>query len=128
MNSKQPLIICIDDDIDALKVLTSMLKTEDYNVMCTTDPDVFFEYFKLHEVDLAILDVEIPQKSGYELSDEIRNKPGYPNIPIVFLSAHQNDGDKLQGFFSGANEYLTKPVTRELLLDTVKKLLEHNSQ
>ena len=127
MNSKsKPLIVCIDDDADILRVVARMLQDENFNVMCTTDPDVFFEYFKLHEVDLAILDVEIPQRSGYELSEEIRNKPGYPNIPIIFLSAHESAGDKLQGYFSGANEYLSKPVSRDLLVKTVNDLLNPN--
>jgi two-component system sensor histidine kinase ChiS len=126
MNSEAegPLIIFIDDDVDALKVTTSILRIANYNVMCTTDPEVFFEYFKLHDVALAILDVGIPEKSGYELSEEIRTKPGYPDIPILFLSGRGSAGDRLQGFFAGANEYLSKPVAADLLLKTVEKLLK----
>ena len=120
---KKPLIIYIDDDMDVLQVVSRILKEEGFNVMCTGDPDIFFEYFKLHDVDLAILDAQIPERSGYELSEEIRSKPGYPNIPIIFLSGHSSAGDKLQGFFSGGNEYLTKPVNKELLVSTIHKLL-----
>jgi DNA-binding response OmpR family regulator len=122
MQKKQLLIAMIDDEENFLEMTQAILEEAGYNTFCTTDPDVFLEYFQLHEIDIAIVDVEMPLRNGYELVTELREGGANPELPVIFLSAHRETGDQLQGFYSGANEYLFKPANRFELIETIEKL------
>lgn len=116
----------IDDDADFLEACTAILRSEGYNVECTTDPQVFKSYFDVHpKPRVAILDVEMPEISGFELAESIRARQSTENIAVIILSAHREAGDQLRGFFNGANEYLFKPVGKHQLVETVRKVIEN---
>ena len=73
--------------------------------------------------DLLILDVMLPGLDGFEICSRLRNEPPTARLPIIMLSAKGQETDRETGLKVGANEYLTKPVNRELLLETISKLL-----
>lgn len=122
-----PVIAMIDDETDFLEIASGILTAKGYITMCTTDPEIFLEYFKHHDINLAILDVEMPGKTGFDLVQELRQGGADLNMPVIFLSGHKAPGEQLQGYFSGANEYLFKPVNRQQLVETVAQLLAGTS-
>lgn len=117
-------IVMIDDDADFLEACANILTSDGFHVECTTDPVVFKSYFDTSRLpDVAILDVEMPETSGFELADFIRTKTKAGNMAVVILSAHREAGDQLRGYFSGANEYLFKPVGKHQLVQTLHRIL-----
>lgn len=73
--------------------------------------------------DLLILDVMLPGIDGFEICNRLRNKPETVKLPIIMLSAKGQETDKTTGLEVGANNYLTKPVDRTVLLEKVTALL-----
>jgi len=73
--------------------------------------------------DLLILDVMLPGIDGFEICSRLRNEPQTAKLPIMMLSAKGQESDKTTGLKVGADEYLTKPVDRELLLEKITTLL-----
>jgi DNA-binding response OmpR family regulator len=73
--------------------------------------------------DLLILDIMLPGLDGFEICSQLRQNPPTANLPIIMLSAKGQEADKTTGLKVGANEYLTKPVDRTLLLERVTSLL-----
>jgi len=73
--------------------------------------------------DLVILDVMLPGIDGFEICSRLRKEPGTAGLPVIMLSAKGQDADKTTGLNVGANEYLTKPVDRAVLLEKITALL-----
>lgn len=73
--------------------------------------------------DLLTLDVMLPGMDGFEVCDRLRNDPETANLPVIMLSAKGQDVDKSAGSRAGADEYLTKPVDRAVLIKKVETLL-----
>ena len=73
--------------------------------------------------DLLILDVMLPGLDGFEICNRLRHEPQTVRLPIIMLSAKGQETDKTTGLKVGANEYLTKPVDRVVLLEKVTSLL-----
>jgi DNA-binding response OmpR family regulator len=116
--------ILIADDEPAIRLLiAATLDEPDYVVLEAEDGDQ--AYVLLHEQvpDLAILDVQMPGRTGLELLADIRANPDLQHIPVIVLSAKTQDEDVFNGLLAGADEYMTKPFRPRLLLATVKKLL-----
>lgn len=73
--------------------------------------------------DLLILDVMLPGLDGFEICSRLRSEESTAKLPIIMLSAKGQETDKTMGLSVGANEYLTKPVDRTLLLGTITSLI-----
>jgi DNA-binding response OmpR family regulator len=73
--------------------------------------------------DLLILDVMLPGMDGFEICHQLRQDPQTEKLPIIMLSAKGQEIDKTTGLQVGANEYLTKPIDRALLLEKITSLL-----
>ena len=108
-------ILLVDDNPDLLTLVTDNLRTAGYKSVCTAaDCAAARAAFAAHRPDLMILDINLPDGDGFSLFREIR---GRSDIPILFLSARDADGDRLFGLGLGADDYMTKPfLMQELLL------------
>lgn len=108
-------ILLVDDNPDLLTLVTDNLRTAGYKTVCTAaDCTAARAAFAAHRPDLMILDINLPDGDGFSLFREIR---GRSDIPILFLSARDADGDRLFGLGLGADDYMTKPfLMQELLL------------
>lgn len=116
---QQNTILIADDDNDIRQILEILFSGEGYNVIAAKDGDEALE--KLDDtVDIVILDVDMPGKSGFIISTEIRKKSF---VPILFLTAYSQDSDKTIGYSAGADDYVTKPFSHSELLLKVKALL-----
>ena len=113
------LIMIADDDPDIREVVRILLESEGFRIVEAVDGDDAVSKID-PAIDLYILDVMMPGKSGYQVCRAIR---AASNVPILFLTAKSQDGDKSMGFSSGGDDYLPKPFSYTELTARVKALL-----
>ena len=113
-------ILVVDDEQLLVKGIKFNLENEGYEVEAAYDGAAAVELARNTRYDLIILDVMMPEISGLEACQRIRE---FSNVPIIMLTAKSEDADKLMGFESGADDYLTKPFRPTVLLMRVKSLL-----
>jgi len=113
-------VLVVDDEESILKVIDYALTQEGFDVR--TAPDAEGAEFLLSQiaVDLVILDVMLPSKSGLEIARDLRARS---NIPIIMLSARADEVDRILGLEFGADDYVTKPFSPRELVSRVKAIL-----
>lgn len=99
-------ILLAEDDADIVQLLTLYLENEGWKVYAAPDGAAALELAEKEHIDLAVLDLMMPRMNGYELTRRLRAKS---NLPILILSAKNQDSDKILGLDMGADDYLTKP-------------------
>ena len=109
-------ILIVDDEPVNLQVLVNMLSLQRYTLTRAASGKEALETLRQQSFDLVLLDVMMPHMSGYEVCEEIRLQYPANELPVVFLTARNQIGDLVQGFDTGANDYLTKPVSKNELL------------
>ncbi|WP_232696041.1 response regulator transcription factor [Brevibacillus daliensis] len=113
-------ILIADDDSHILELLRYYLIKEGYQVIAAPDGEVALQLLEQEKVHLAVIDVMMPGKTGWELCREIRTNF---DIPVILLTAKGEIKDKERGFLSGTDDYLTKPFEPTELLFRIKALL-----
>jgi len=116
-------ILVIEDDRSSLTLLTYALGQEGYEVLSASDGITGMKTAQNEHPDLIILDVMLPGLDGYEICRRLRQQPQTASMPIIFLSARADQGDKDVGLRMGANAYLTKPSDPSTILARVETLL-----
>ena len=119
-------IMIIGDDPSVLLGLEAALEEKDYQIITASDGLIGFHDAKKKKPDLLILDIMLPSKSGLEICRDLR-KEGM-TIPILMLTSKTEEADKLSGFDSGADDYVTKPFSILELHARVKALLKRSSR
>ena len=114
-------VLLVEDDPNLGSILQEYLNAKGYDCQLERDGDKGFKAFLAGTFDICALDVMMPIKDGFTLAKEIRNTD--KNIPIIFLSARSLKEDKIEGFQSGADDYLAKPFSMEELLLRIKAIL-----
>lgn len=108
-------ILLAEDDPNLGMLLQEYLIAKNYDVTLAKDGNEGLDIFLSNEIfDMCLLDVMMPKKDGFSLAKEIRLKD--ENMPIIFLTAKSLKEDTIQGFKSGADDYITKPFSMEELL------------
>ena len=113
-------ILVVDDEKTLVKGMKFNLENEGYEVECAYDGAAALDLAREGRFDLIILDVMMPEMDGLEACMKIRE---FSNVPIIMLTAKSEDADKLVGFESGADDYLTKPFNILELKARVRALL-----
>lgn len=116
----QENILVIDDDADLCRLIKNNLEMEGYNVDTAYDGMSGFSKFKSMEYHMVVLDLMLPLKNGYEVLSSIREESC---VPILILTAKDNEGDKVSGLRMGADDYLTKPFSNSEFLARTSALL-----
>jgi len=117
-------ILIIDDESDLVELLKYNLAKEGYNVEFAFNG---FDGIKIAEVvkpDIIILDLMLPDINGYEVCKRIKQDSRLSGVPVIFLSAKQEEVDKILGFEAGAEDYMTKPFSVNELLARVRAILK----
>ena len=112
-------ILIADDNKDIREIVRVLLESEGYNVVEAVDGEDAINKVD-DEIDLIILDVVMPKKTGFKACIEIREKT---SAPILFLTAKSQDSDKYMAFSAGSDDYLSKPFSYTELVSRVKALL-----
>ncbi|UIO42891.1 response regulator transcription factor [Brevibacillus brevis] len=113
-------ILIADDDPHVRELLRFYLAKEGYNVLACVDGEKASQLLEQESVQLAIVDVMMPGKNGWELCREIRE---FYDLPVILLTAKGEVRDKEKGFLAGTDDYLTKPFEPTELLYRIKALL-----
>lgn len=112
-------ILIADDDPVNLQVLTDLLQMNGYQVKSAEDGVKAVKLGLEERFDLAVIDIMMPGMSGYEVCKTLRQKQSPIELPILLLSARNQPGDISAGFEAGANDFVTKPIEREVLLSRI---------
>lgn len=116
-------ILLVEDDPSVLRAISFILEKEGYQVLTAVNGLEGLRKVKEEKPDLLILDVMLPGLDGFEVCHRLRAETQTAQLPILMLSAKGQAADKAMGLQVGANEYLTKPVERSVLLSTIETLL-----
>ncbi|CAD7843152.1 MAG: hypothetical protein [Olavius algarvensis Delta 4 endosymbiont] len=120
-NDGQPLILVAEDDTRIREGLVDLLASEGYRVTAASDGSEAEQRLAEESFSLAILDIMMPGKSGYDLCRDIR--AGGSQMPIIMLTAKGEEIDKVVGLKMGADDYVTKPFGVHELLARVDAVL-----
>ncbi len=123
---KKVNILLAEDDPNLGHLLKSYLAAKDYEPALVTDGAQALKLFRKEKYALCLLDVMMPQMDGFTLAREIRSID--PNIPVIFLTAKNLKQDVIEGFKSGADDYLTKPFSMEELVYRIEAILRRSSR
>jgi class 3 adenylate cyclase/CheY-like chemotaxis protein/DNA-binding SARP family transcriptional activator len=119
----QSLILVVDDQEHNRKLLTDLLGANDFQVVTAVSGTEALEKVKALRPDLVLLDVVMPDLSGYEVCARIRADPGNPVLPVVMVTALDPTEERIKGLQAGADDFLSKPLNKAELLARVKSLL-----
>jgi two-component system, OmpR family, response regulator len=115
-------ILLVEDDPNFGSILKSYLELNDFDVILNTDGKQGLATFRTAPFSICILDVMMPEMDGFTLAREIKSID--PLIPIIFLTAKTLKSDVIEGFRTGADDYITKPFDSEVLIYKIKAILK----
>lgn len=121
--SAKTKILLVDDDVDILDFISYNLHKNGYVVEEAINGLVAIEKTKSFLPDLILMDVMMPVMDGFTACKEIKATPNLEDIPIVFLTAKSEENSELEGFDSGAEDYITKPIKPRILLSRIRAIL-----
>jgi len=119
-------ILLVDDELQILKMVKELLVNEGYkNVDAASGYNEAIELFRAGEYEIVLLDVMLPEGDGFSLFNDFAKIGEKKNrdVPVIFLSARDEDKDRLKGLGLGADDYITKPFLPEELLLRIKAVL-----
>jgi PAS domain S-box-containing protein len=117
-------ILIVDDNRDNLKVLVFILQSAGYTVRPAHSGPVAFSAIEKKHPDLILLDILMPEMSGYEVCEKLKKSPETRDIPVIFISALGHVNEKIKAFSRGAVDYITKPFQEEEVLARVETHLK----
>ena len=117
------LIYIVEDDNDILEVETFALKNSNYEVKGFTNAKDFYAAVEEKVPSLAVLDVMLPDESGYDIVRKLRKNPATKKLPVIMVTAKTAEMDMIKGLDEGADDYIKKPFSIMELITRVKALL-----
>jgi putative two-component system response regulator len=123
-SDKPPVILLADDHAETRAALEYMLRAQGYRVICAEDGDRALMALTEHPVDLALLDVRMPGRSGFDICREIKSNAQTRLIPVVLITGLADPESRVEGIECGADDFIAKPLRREELLARVRALLK----
>lgn len=120
-----PKVLYVEDEIFLAKIVSETLQSRGYEVIMESDGAKVLAKFDVVKPDVCVLDIMLPNKDGFAIADEIREKNS--NIPIIFLTAKSDVGDVVNGFKMGGNDYIRKPFSMEELIVRIENVLKRNN-
>ncbi len=123
-NIVQAKILIVDDDLQMLDILRTFLEPWGFILTLLDNPQHFWTTLEATNPDLLILDIEMPELSGIDLCQVVRNDPHWSKLPVLFLSAHRDIETVTRVFTVGADDYVSKPVLAPELIARILNRLE----
>ena len=118
-------LLIADDEIKIREVIAEYGRINNYSVMEASDGLQAIEMVEKHDFDCVILDIMMPNLDGYTACKRIKE---IKNVPIIILSARQQEDDKLYGFELGIDDYVTKPFSPRELMARIKVVIERSNK
>lgn len=120
--SKAGKILLADDEPDILEIVSYNLTAEGYEVICAKNGNEALQLAKDHVPSMIILDVMMPGKNGIDVCKILRSQPQFKDTVIIFLSALGDEKTEISGLETGADDYITKPISPKVLISKVNAL------
>lgn len=117
-------ILVVDDNIHTQALMMAILEAEQFSVTVANDGQEALDILESRHIDLAVVDIMMPNMDGYELTKILREANN--DLPILMISAKQLPADKKQGFLVGIDDYMTKPFDEEEMILRVRALLRRS--
>ena len=122
---KSSCILAVDDELPNIKLLERMLSAKGFNnVLSTQDPSQILGLLQDNDVDLILLDINMPKMDGYQVMEQLQSEISDDLPPILVLTAQNAQDFRQRALDCGARDYVTKPFDAEELISRVKNLLE----
>ncbi len=118
-------ILMVEDEKDVLRINTRILQRRGYRVLAAASCAEAYALLGEHSPDLLILDIMLPDGSGFDICRNFRKSS---DNPVIFLSGKTSDADKIDGLTQGADYYIPKPYEPEVLLAVVARLLQRHQR
>ncbi len=119
----KPHILIAEDDSGVAELLAYNLSKDDYDIVIARDGEEALMLMDERAPDLLLLDWMLPKVSGIEVCRRVRNSAEHGNVPIIMLTARGEEGDRVRGLDTGADDYITKPFAVTELLARVRAVL-----
>lgn len=123
MKSSTVTILLVDDEPDILEIIGYNLKLEGYEVVTASNGVEAIAQARIHQPQLILMDVMMPEMDGMEACEHIRNIPELADTVIAFLTARNEDYSQVAGLDAGADDYISKPIKPKVLVSKIKALL-----
>lgn len=123
MEHKGLKVLIADDEPDILEIISYNLNREGYEVITAKDGDEAIEKAGKHKPHLIILDMMMPKKTGVQVCQVLRAQDGFKDTLIMFLTALNDESTQVRGLETGADDYVSKPVSPKVLISRVNALL-----
>jgi two-component system alkaline phosphatase synthesis response regulator PhoP len=121
-------ILFADDEPDILDIISFNLEKEGYEVILAKDGQQAFDLCKSTRPDLIILDVMMPYKTGIQVCNLLRQLPDFKQTPIILLTALNDEPSHIKGLDSGADDYISKPISTKILISRINALLRRTQK
>jgi len=122
MDNKARKVLIADDEPDILEILKYNLEREGYQVITAKDGNEALDKAKVYHPDLVVLDMMMPRKNGMEVLELLRAQAAFRDTLIMFLTALSDEATQLKGFSTGADDYVSKPVSTSVFVSKVNAL------
>ena len=124
--AQQPLVLVVEDEPAQREVLKYNLESEGYTVSFAVNGEEALLMISEELPDVIVLDWMLPNVSGIEVCRQVKTRPETREIPVIMLSARSEEGDKVRGLETGADDYVTKPYSVTELLARVRSQLRRS--
>jgi two-component system phosphate regulon response regulator PhoB len=129
MTDKKPKkILVVDDESDVTELLAYHLKSKGFSVETVNNPNSSVGLARTFLPDLVILDVMMPELNGIQICRMLRADPKLKRVPVIFLTAKAEEGDRIQGLETGADDYICKPFSTKEVVLRVQSILRRVSE
>lgn len=125
LDANNPTVLVVEDNADMLTYIAQSLSS-DYQVLTANSGAEALLQLKEHDVDVIVSDVMMPEMDGLELCRRVKTDLETSHIPVVLLTAKSMASDELQGLEAGADDYITKPFSMDILRQRIRNLVERN--
>ncbi|MBS1668605.1 MAG: response regulator transcription factor [Bacteroidetes bacterium] len=126
MQTPKAKVLLAEDDLTLGYVIKDNLTDAGYDVILCPDGQSAIDKFDKNEINICLLDIMMPNKNGYDVAKKIRQQSDM--VPILFLTAKSLEEDKLKGFETGADDYITKPFSMQELLMRMEVFLRRSKK
>lgn len=120
------LILVADDNPGVLLAITDYLELLGYSVIAARDGQEALERLETYHPHLMIADIRMPRKNGYQLIKQVRQRPQFRLLPVIFLTQRNSTEERILGYQAGCDVYLPKPFEMEELGAVIRNLLERS--
>lgn len=119
-------VLIVDDEQSVLKAISTVLKHEKINATCASGSREALEYLNKQSFDIILLDIMMPEQDGFSLLKTLRENQVL--TPVILLSGREEDAAQVEGLGLGADDYMTKPFSKTVLVSKIRAIVRRTQQ